>query len=235
MLKLGKMTSKELAEWFGITYNTLRNHGKVYYDKLELYCQFERIHGGIVISEIYIDTYDKTLNIKDKQMYLEEIKHCVATQDGLSTINGMIRKFESEGRGFSSKSAGQRRLRRAGLELFGDTKELISSGEAGTREYLWAIKINDFNQYRLLTDEEEKLFDDIICQCYSSNPEKIKMANLLEDGLRKGEIDVKDYFESKERLGLNSFQDCIWKFREETGYMIVRCTKHQLMECCDFE
>jgi hypothetical protein len=117
-------------------------------------------------------------------------------------------------------------LRRVGLELFGDTKELISSGEAGTREYLWAIKINDFNQYRLLTEEEEKIFDDIICQCYSSNPEKIKMANLLEDGLRKGEIDVKDYFESKERLGLNSFQDCIWKFREETGHMIVRCTKH---------
>ena len=233
-LHLGKMTSKELADWFNITYNTLRNRGNVYYDKLADYCVFERVYGGIEIKEIFISKYDKTLNLKDKKKYLEEIEACVENQSGLSTISGMARKFEAEGY-FESERSGIRRLTKVGKELFGETADLIGHGEVGTREYMWAIKINNFNRYRMFTEEEEKRFDEIIASCYSSNPEKIKKASLLEKTLRDGEIDVKDYFETKDRLGLNSFLDCIQKFKEETGLIVVRCTKHQIVECRDFE
>ena len=79
------------------------------------------------------------------------------------------------------------------------------------------------------------LFDDIIIGCYGAQPEKIKKMQLLEDKLRNKEINSDEYFNQKDRYGLNTFRDCLYKFQEETGYTIVRCTKHELMEYQNFE
>jgi hypothetical protein len=165
-LQLGKMSSKDIAAWFGLSYSSLKNRSAKFYGILADYCNYEKVHGGVIISEIYMDEYDKKLNLKDKQKYLEEIQECVKTQDGLSTISGMVRKFNNEGYEFSSQKTGERRMRKAGEVLFGTTKDLISHGEAGTREYVWGIKLTDFNKYRLMTEEEEKLFDSIIKETY---------------------------------------------------------------------
>lgn len=47
---------------------------------------------------------------------------------------------------------------------------------------------------------------------------------LLRDALRDKEITSDEYFEQLDRLGLDTFRDCIFKFRDETGFMVVRCT-----------
>lgn len=226
-LHLGKMTSREIATWLGLSYNTYKNNIAKYLDLLPLYCNYEQVYGGIIVNEIYIDTYDKAGEVKDKQCYLQEIEECVQTQDGLSTLSGMSRKFVRKGI-YSNEHTARRRLAKAGVELFGVTKEIMSHGDAGSREYMWAIKLDDYNHYRLLTPDEEKRFDDIISAYYSSNVERVKKAALLTDSLRAKTIDSDEYFEQIDRLGLNVFQDCIFQFRNETGYMIVRCTQHEL-------
>lgn len=226
-LKLGKMTTKELATWFGVAYSTFRKNSAERFEKLEDYCEFERIYGGIIIKEIYVEEYDKNLNINDQKLVLEEIKSCIETQGGLSTINGISRKY-THNQTFSSLSTAKKRISKASLNLFGETKALTSHGIAGSREYLWAIKLDDYNHYRYMTEEEEKRFDEIICACYMVEPARIKQAALLENQLKDKEIDIDEYFELKDRLGLNTFKDCIFKFKEETGYMIVKCTKHEI-------
>lgn len=226
-LRLNKMTSKEMAMWFGISYNTYKNKIASYLEKLEDYCEFERIYGGVIIKEIYLDEYDKNLNIKDQELVLKEIKTCIETQGGLSTIAGMSRKYAKH-QDYQSVSTAKRRLSKASLVLFGETKELISHGTIGSREYVWAIKLDEYNHYRFMTKAEEKRFDEIITDCYAAEPDKIKKAALLEDQLKKEEIDVKEYFELKERLGLDTFKDCIFKFHEETGFLVVRCTRHEI-------
>lgn len=226
-LCLGKIKTADLASWFHIQYTTFRTNPERYYTILNDYCTYERVYGGIIVSEIFIDTYDKNLNAKDKALYLDEIKKCVETQDGLATISGMSNKFVRQGI-YNSQRTAERRLAKVGVELFGVTKEILSHGEAGSREYVWAIKIDDYNHYRLPTPEEEKRFDEIIATCYSSNVDKVKKAALLESSLRAKVIDSDEYFEEIDRLGLNVFQDCIFQFRDETGYMIVRCTQHEL-------
>ena len=228
------MKTEDLAKWFGIKYGTFRKSSAKYYEKLEMYCQFEKVYGGIEIKKIYIDTYNKNLNINDQNKYLEEIKLCIQNQDGLSTISGMSRKLLVDGY-FTNLNTGRYRMSRVGKELFGETKELISHGTAGSREYVWAIKLNDYNKYRHMTPEEEKRFDDIIITFYSAAPDKIKKVELLEKQLRNKEINSDEYFELKDRYGLDTFSQCIYKFKEETGYMIVRCTKHELIEYMDFE
>lgn len=233
-LKLGKMTSKEMAAWFNLSYNTYKNKIAYYLEKLDDYCEFERVYGGIIVKEIYIEEYDKNLNINDQKLVLEEIKSCIENQGGLATISGMSRKY-AHNQTFSSVSTAKKRISKASLNLFGETKALTSHGIAGSREYLWAIKLDDYNHYRYMTEEEEKRFDEIICACFMVEPARIKRTALLENQLKEKEINVDEYFELKERLGLNTFKDCIFQFKEETGYMIVRCTKHEIENTMPWE
>lgn len=228
------MRTEDLANWFNIKYGTFRKNPNKYLDILKYYCDYEKVYGGIIINEVYISEYVKNINVKDREKYLEEIKLCIKNQDGLSTLSGMSRKLLREGY-FTSEFTGRYRLAKVGKELFGETKELISHGTEGSREYVWAIKVSDYNIYRSLTEQEEKIFDDIIIGCYGTQPEKIKRIQLLEDQLRNKEIDSDEYFSQKDRYNLDTFKDCIFKFREETGQIIVRCTKHELTEYKDFE
>lgn len=227
------MSSRELANWFSLSYNTYKNNIAKYLIRLEDYCEYEKIYGGVIIKEIYVEEYDNQLTIRDQTIYLDEIKECVAHQDGLSTLSGMARKYAEQGL-YNSEHTARRRLTKAGENLFGITKDLTSAGPAGMREYLWAIKLDDYNHYRLMTEAEEKRFDEIIANCYSIEPEKIKKAKLLEDQLRNKEITTDEYFRVQDTLGLDTFKDCIFKFKEETGEMIVRCTKHDILETLQF-
>ena len=74
---------------------------------------------------------------------------------------------------------------------------------------MWAIKLSDYNHYRLLTPEEENRFNEILSAYYSTEVERVKQAALLETALREKTINSDEYFERKDRLGLNLFRDCI--------------------------
>lgn len=61
-LKLGKMTQKELAEWFGITHNSFRTNPKTKANKLELLKTYADYHiegRSVVIDRIIIPEYSK--------------------------------------------------------------------------------------------------------------------------------------------------------------------------------
>lgn len=232
-LRLGKMSSKEVAAWLGVSYLSYKNNIVKHTKKLLPYCEFEVVFGGIQVSEIYESVYDKGSVRKDKELILREITLCLSEQEGLASISGMARKFVKLGQ-YSSFMTARRHLTLAANELFGKTDGLISHGEAGNREYIWGIKVDDYNHYRMLTEKEEEIFNNLISSVYASEPEQIKKTALLEEALRRKEIDVDEYFNQKDKLGLNTFVDCIFKFRELTGETIVRCTKHELMESYDF-
>lgn len=226
-LKLGKMTSREIAQWMGITYETYRKKTKQRLEQIQNFCEFEQVYGGIIVKEIYIPVYDKGLNKKDDEKYLKEIKSC---QDGLSTLSGMARKFKQFDEDFKDLSERQirRRMAASASRLFGKTRG--ETGIVGIREYIWAIKLDDYNHYRLLAPEEDERFNEIISCLYGDKPKLVRKAALLEEEYKTNDdMSKEEYFNLKERLGLNLFKDCIFQFRNETGYMIVHCTKHDLL------
>lgn len=67
-LRLGKMTTYELANWFGITYDSFIVMKEQKLDKLKEYCKFSMYAGGIEIEEIYKDTYEKKKKKKKKKV-----------------------------------------------------------------------------------------------------------------------------------------------------------------------
>ena len=51
-LRLGKMKTKELAEWFGISYGSFRVMKNEKLGELSDYADFEEIYGGVLIKKI---------------------------------------------------------------------------------------------------------------------------------------------------------------------------------------
>lgn len=228
-LQLGKMSTQNLAAWFGVSQGRFRNASSKFYEKLKDFCDYEKVYGGIIIKEIYYDTFDKKMQERNNDISIKEVARCQKYQNGLGTTCGMARRF-SRDKFFTSEGTAIRRLTETLLPLFGVTSESFSRGEIGRRDYVWGIKLDNYNHYRLLTEEENKRFNKIIASCYMDSPEKIRQEMLLRDALRDKEITSDEYFEQLDRLGLDTFKDCIFKFRDETGFMVVRCTRYEIFK-----
>lgn len=233
MLKLGKMTTQELAEWMGIKYPTFRKNTEKRYEILAQYCTYKKVYGGVEILDIMEPEYKGDLTKNDVKNYLEEIK---SIDNKLSSVAGMQRKFRKEKEEYRDlkPAAVEYRLRKAGEIAFGKNNTIDASfpaGAYGSRQFVWAIKVSDYNEYRYMTEEEIKELDDIITAFCNKNPDKIKAAALLDETYKEDEEMTKqDYFKKKEELGLDVFGDCIRLFRERTGYTVVHCSEHHLKE-----
>ena len=69
-LHLGKMSGQELAQWFNIAYTTYKRNPSKYIAKLDDYCKYSPVRGGVIVEEIYIATYDKKINKKIDTIYV---------------------------------------------------------------------------------------------------------------------------------------------------------------------
>lgn len=213
-LKLGKMTSRELAKWFGVSYNSY--HGKIpfYLRKLEDFAEFEPVYGGVIIKEIYIATYNKKLAMEDDIFFLKEVM-----ENRISSITGIAEKMP----GNLTENQKRYRMKKAGDRLFGffEKGKLESvGGFAGMRSRVWAVKLPGFNNYRPLTEEEMKSFNSCIKKNLSTDAtvEQVKEAEL------SGDIETK-----AEWVG-NFFNDVIQKMQDEEHITIVRVCWYELLK-----
>ena len=224
-LRLGKMTSKEIAQWLGISYTTYKNNIDKYLDKIIMYADFDKIYGGINVKEIFIKEYDKKLNVNNDLMFIKEIMQC---NEGLASITGMARKFEKD---FDIKECSIRRQLTASRDrLFGKSQGLTpSKGVMGMREYVWAIKVSDMNEYRSFTAEENELFDALIRKVYGNvEPERAKGAAMLEKMFKDSDMSKEEYFYLKETNGFDFFQEVVNKFKDVTGQVVTHATKYEI-------
>lgn len=133
-LKLGKMKSKELAEWFNISYNSYTHNIDGYLEKLKDYADFEKVYGGVIIQTIYIEEYNKHMNTEAVKIYMRYLNE---SNDNLMSLAGMARKCQKDGYYSNLKDRQiQRTLQKAGIYLFGKTNphgQKIFSGEVGNK------------------------------------------------------------------------------------------------------
>lgn len=226
-LHTGFMSTEELATWFGVTLKSFRNRSASYYEKLEFFCEFERIYGGVMISKIILSKYCKNYK-QDDILFNKEIKRCIKEQDGMASISGFSNMVESmpEYSHLSNRQI-QYRMSKAALRNYGKYGD-PEGGITGNREREWAIKLDDKNHYRALTEEEVKLFNDLVSKCYASAPEKIKQKKKLETQLRNNDISTEEYFNLIDAYNLDLFVDILTEFEIRTGFRIVLATKYEI-------
>ena len=238
-LQEGKISSRDIAKWMRISYDTYRHNKAKKLEILSFYCEFEEVYGGLNIKKVYVDEYQGDIGSIDVKNYLEEIQS-KPVHNRISSVAGMTRKLSHSKKEYEglSESAIEYRLGKAGHIAFGKTNRrdketqimTCYSGVYGSREAIWCIKVDDENRYRALTIEEEQLFNEIISEIYAKEPEKIKIKAGLEKQLRKKEITTEEYFQIIDDNKLDSFMDCIFAFRNRTGLMLVNCAEHIIKE-----
>lgn len=228
-LHLGKIKSAEVAEWLGVTYGTFRNTCDKQLKKLDGYCEYTKVWGGIEVTKIYCPVYKGELKVDMVKDILNEI-----TEHPISTASGMARKFKNECRpqyaqydGDSLKNA----LTKAARTSFGkiqkqDAFKLADAGVCGYRYGTWAIKLSQYNEYRELTDDEWQIFKDVVAEVCHKKPEKvIDMYELVED-LRHGDLTAEEFIEEHDKRSNDLFSACLREFADRTGLTLVRCSNH---------
>lgn len=221
-LRLGKITTRELADWFGISADRYRHTKQQKLEILADYCDFDEIYGGVEIKEIYMDTYDKNLNKRIDKMVLQEIKET----NGLMSISGMARKL-----GLSRYE--ERLCSRSRAEMFGKfTEESPAKAEGifGYRKAVWAIKINDQDVYRKLLDEERDLWRQILDKFYNKKltDDEVLLKVQIAEFCVEHNCSFEKYNQMLVDYGLDFYGLAVSKFKDQTGLQIVHISEHEL-------
>lgn len=224
------MTGREIAEWLGISYDsTYHKNPSKHIEKLGGYCEYQKVRGGVIISKIYTDVYYGDLAKQVNRDYVNEIK---SKANRLSSVAGMTRKFQKNNEEYASmiNTTLYYQLSKAGEICFGKTNQTSCKehkGAYGWRTSVWAIKIDDYNNYRYFSLEEEKLFNEIINRYYGKDCEKVKQLAILDDAFKHDEISKEEYFSKKDEYNLDFFGQCIEVFKDKTGLIVARIQAHE--------
>lgn len=221
------MSTKQIAEWMGISYNTFRKQSANYLNKLSYFAEFEKIYGGVIITKIMVPEYIKDLGEWDA-IYLDLV---LKSNEGLCSVAGMVRVLLLQDKYKDiNPSTIKYHLTKAGYRQFGKITEedKCPYGASGSRHYVWAIKLSELNEYRFRTKEEDEFFTALKETYAIKHADKIENEALFRDAYNKSDITEVEFIEFMKQDDF--YQEVIVPFREQTGFTLVRATVHDVAE-----
>ena len=190
-LKLGKMTQKELATWFGVTYSTFKTNPKTKAKRMEILKYFADYHmkkATVYIDKIHIPTYTKAFDI----VKLEFPK--TWNESGLDTCARVGKEIYNKNIEVSSQVqlvTAQQYTRQVKKELYG-RNHVEEHGTMGYSKYCWG-KILEDGTCQELSDEELAIVRECSKEAYGQ-PLSDKAA-LLASAYESGEITAQEFDE----------------------------------------
>lgn len=196
-LHLGKMSMRELADWFGKNPATLSRQKVEYLSKLEKYCDFEELPSGkinitAIRTSVFSGNGSKQI-IKDN--FVKEWN-----DNGLDTAKNVSEKIldNNEDKLSITKSTAYTYTLQARNELY--NKPFCGRGEKGCCEYVWCVDLGE-GQYRELNEDEQKVKNDLLKKYFGNTTEKQLMVEAM---VKAGEITEAEAFGVlKEMTGMN--------------------------------
>lgn len=170
-LKLGIMTNREIAQWFGIKESSFKNKKKEKLEELKLFAKFEEERGKINILEIYEPVYEKQLG-KTKNLVVNKIDD-VWNENGLDSCVRVGNKIYEilKGEGIIRRPSTVIAYTRQGRnELYGVPFE--GGGKLGNCIYIWCKRNPDTGDYEFLTPEENQIKDSLQIKYFGNATEK---------------------------------------------------------------
>lgn len=226
-LRLGKMTTKEIAEWFGISYGTFRNSKQKRFEELKEFCFFEEIYGGVQINAIINPVYIKNSQ-KIREVYQQGFEELKQPIDTVSHINEQIyEKYYDKLPTLSSAASGYRyaiEVRNANYGV-----PFKGKGSKGCCYYLWCkMEERDGKQFYIqFTEEEDKIKQDLLKKHFGTNEEKDL---LIAEMVSNGEISKEDAYDiMMEYRNLNGkgFMSFLKELEKQIGAKVVKATKFE--------
>lgn len=215
-LKVGKMSSPDIAKWLHVSYNTYRKKSDTYLDVLRDYCDFEKVYGGVNITKVYCSTYNKDQN---KTLHLDIIKYLLDSPTPITGINAMAEKL-----GYSRYA-----VRKACNYCFGGGSRTIK-GIVGSKKRIWAVKtINSEDldnikyEYRELTPDEKQKLHEYASAHYSLLDEMSNAFDILEES--EDAMEVVERLEAKKK---EYYDEVLGKLSSELEGWVVRATIYKI-------
>lgn len=236
--------TKELAKWFGISYDSFRKNAEKKYEELENFCDYDKKYGYIIIKKVYIDIYIKNYNEKVSQNYFKYVYSTRKNDNNrtvsLGSLSGITRAQEGwdDTQKDGVNRVAQKRNRKARNNLFGDipSNKLIrgTEGAVGSRTRVWAILEGYFNSYRYLNEKEQQIFQKLSNEYYQGNNVAEGFGELNMD-YQAGEIPKEIYDKAIEKQQNDFYNKVVKKFKKETGKKLVRIDEYLIKEneCSD--
>lgn len=220
MLKLGKITTEELASWFNTSKNNLSKHKKEYLKKLESYCLFESIYGGINIKEIYKSIYVKNPNY---QIVLENIDK-VWDKSGLDTCSHVGEQIYKEHRAELTvqESTTITHTAQARNQKWGKPNS-EEGGPEGRCDYVLCRK-NESGKPIWLNSDQERIKEKLLKKWFGDADEKTVIVQMMID---RGEIKEEEAWNMYSRIMKlpRNYYGFMKEFKDITGIQLIRGTQ----------
>ena len=183
-------SSKELAEWFGISPKTFSNKRKKYLNNLKYFADFEDLGGqkGILIKQVLNPIYSK----KGSRAYqiIKDNFHKAWHSSGYDTaarVGSQIWKENEELQQLISEATAKQYVLKARTEFYGKVYDRDSYGELGICKPVYIAR-NSWDEAILLTDEQIATINKIRREIYDD-----EQAPMLDEALIHLEISEEEY------------------------------------------
>lgn len=219
-LKLGKVTNKELISWLGTTDSQMRTKKKELLKKLEEYCEFTPVYGGIMITKIYKPCYVKNL---DLEIVREEF--CEAwDKSGLDSCSRVSEEiYEKRYSDFKNELGTiYNKTRQVRDEFYGKPCSNLH-GSRGICNYVLCKKNKNTGRLEFLSEEEENIKKELMKEYFSTAEEKTIIVQTM---IRNGELTEAEawkYYSKLVNLPGN-YQAFMSAFKTRTGITLIRGT-----------
>lgn len=226
-LHLGKMTNKELAEWFGVKENTF-NRKEVKDKKLSILERYAVFHlegdkrKNIIIDDILEPVYTAETGSPTYQR-IKQLTKEKWSKSGYDTCANVAKKtypvIVEEGYKIKD-TTNYRYVCKGRTELYGSPLK-HTEGELGTCHYEWCKLNEETFEYEALTEEEKAIKDRVSAEVGLTSDEE----TCILDKVRKGKLTKEEFWEYVQDVRLRIFDEWIIKVQEALGFPIYRCTK----------
>lgn len=227
-LKLGKMTNKDLAEWFGISPNSLSKNITAKLEELKYFANYH-LEGNktkkVVIDEILEPVYQK----RGSETY-NKVKNNIdnvwdeSGYDTCSRVGGAIyEKLKGEDEHFNyALSTVVNYTRKGRNELYG--VPFGEEGVLGSCVYQWCKKDEETGKIRALTDEENEIKEQLQKKYFGNASEKQIIVQAM---VESGELPKEQAWEMLTALTNmkgNNFIMFLQELQAVLGHQVVRGT-----------
>lgn len=221
-LKLGIVTNKELAQWFGISASAFSKYKQDKLEELHAYADFELVGNKqfkVKIIKIYQDVYYK----KGSESY-ETIKSKLNTtwsENGLDSCKRVCKQILEHTELSIAPATAYKYTIRSRNDLFG--KPFQQGGPLGSCRYLWCKK-NDDGTLRELSEEEEEIKARLIKKYFGDASEKQIIVQAMVEAGEISKNEAWDMLTSMTNMQGGNFLGFLKELQLAIGCKVIRGT-----------
>ena len=227
-LHLGKMTNKELAEWFGLKPSSMTRLKKQKLEELKNYAIFEEVYGGVEITAIIKDTYNKKDN-QIRQIYQQGFEEVRQPIDTVSNINNQIfEKYSEQLPTLKSPQSGYHYAIEVRNQNYGIPFQEM--GNLGYCYYLWCkIEILEDGKFRYVefSEEENQIKKELLKLHFKADEEKDILITQMEEAGEISEAQAWRITKAYRNLTAEGYRGFIQALEKAIGAKVAKATKFE--------